>query len=118
MAVETRRAHPRHDVEIEVSLESESNFYMGLTENLSEGGLFIATHLVRPMGTSVEVSFKLPHVAEPIKAIGTVRWTREYSETSDTMPGMGVRFESIGPQHVEHIREFLAARAPLFYDED
>ncbi len=58
------------------------------------------------------------HVAEAIKAVGTVRWTREYSETSDTMPGMGVRFESIAPQQTEQIREFLAARAPLFYDED
>jgi uncharacterized protein (TIGR02266 family) len=117
-AVEARRAHPRHDVELEVTLESESNFYMGLTENLSEGGLFIATHLVKPMGTRIEVSIKLPHVAEPIKAVGTVRWTREYSETSDTMPGMGVRFENIAPEHVAQIREFLAARAPLFYDED
>ena len=117
-ALEARRVHPRHDVELEVSLESESNFYMGLTENLSEGGLFIATHLVKPIGTKVEVSFKLPHVAEAIKAVGVVRWTREYSETSDSMPGMGVRFENIAPEHVEHIREFLAARAPLFYDED
>jgi len=117
-AVDTRRAHARHDAELEVSLESESNFYMGLTENLSEGGLFIATHLVKPMGTSIEVSFKLPHVTDPIKALGTVRWTREYSETSDTMPGMGVRFDDIASEHVEQIREFLAARAPLFYDED
>ena len=117
-AADARRAHVRHDVEIEVSLESESNFYMGLTENLSEGGLFIATHLVKPMGTEIEVSFKLPHVAEAIKAKGVVRWIREYSETSDAMPGMGVRFERIAPEEVEQIRQFLAARAPLFYDED
>jgi uncharacterized protein (TIGR02266 family) len=117
-AAEARRAHPRHDVELEVSLESESNFYMGLTENLSEGGLFIATHVVRPIGTKVEVSFKLPHVADAIKVMGVVRWTREYSETSDTSPGMGVRFEQIAQKQVDQIREFLAARAPLFYDED
>ncbi len=115
---EARRAHPRHDVELDVSLESESNFYMGLTENLSEGGLFIATHVIKPMGTKVEVSFKLPHVPEPIKAVGVVRWIRQYSETSDTSPGIGVRFEEISPREVEQIREFLAARAPLFYDED
>ncbi len=117
-AAEPRRPPPRHDVEIEVSLESESNFYLGLTENLSEGGLFIATHLLKPMGTEIEVSFKLPHMAEPIKAIGIVRWICVYSETSDTMPGMGVRFERIAPEQVEQIRQFLAARAPLFYDED
>jgi uncharacterized protein (TIGR02266 family) len=113
-----RRAHARHDVELEVSLESESNFYMGMTENLSEGGLFIATHLVKPPGTKVEVSFKLPHVAETIRAVGTVRWTRESCEANDTMPGMGVRFEQIAPEQVEQIGEFVAARAPLFSDEE
>jgi uncharacterized protein (TIGR02266 family) len=117
-AIDARRVYSRHALELEVSLESESNFYMGLTENLSEGGLFIATHLVKPIGTQIQVSFKLPHVAEPIKAVGVVRWTREYSETSDSMPGMGVRFERVGPLQVEQIREFLAARAPLFHDED
>ncbi len=115
---DVRRAYTRQDVELEVSLESESNFYMGLTENLSEGGLFIATHQLKPLGTQIDVSFKLPHMADAIKAKGTVRWVREYSETSDTMPGMGVRFERIAPEQVEQIREFLAARAPLFYDED
>ena len=117
-AADVRRAHARYDVELEVSLASETNFYLGLTENLSEGGLFIATHVVKPMGTKIEVSFKLPHVAEPIKVVGIVRWIREYSESSDTSPGIGVRFEEIAPAHVEQIRQFLTARAPLFYDED
>jgi hypothetical protein len=31
---------------------------------------------------------------------------------------MGVRFEHIGGEHAEQIRRFLAARDPLFYDED
>jgi uncharacterized protein (TIGR02266 family) len=117
-AIDARRIHSRHALELEVSLESESNFYMGLTENLSEGGLFIATHLVKPTGTQIHVSFKLPHVADSIEAVGVVRWTREYSQTSDSMPGMGVRFERVAPLQVEQIREFLAARAPLFHDED
>jgi hypothetical protein len=49
---------------------------------------------------------------------GTVRWLREYSPTSDTSPGMGVCFEHIGAEHTEQIRRFLAARDPLFHDED
>ncbi len=117
-AEEGRRAYPRHQVEIEVTLESESNFYLGLTENLSEGGLFIATVLLKPIGTQVEFSFKLGEVPEPIHAVGTVRWVREYSDTSDTGPGMGVRFERMPPENIEHIRKFLATRAPLFHEED
>ena len=117
-AADARRQHLRHNVELEVTMESETNFYMGLTENLSEGGLFIATHVLKPLGTQIEVSFKLPDMPEPIKVTGTVRWLREYSPTSDTSPGMGVRFDQIDQQHVEHIRNFLAARDPLFHDED
>jgi uncharacterized protein (TIGR02266 family) len=117
-AADMRRQHQRQNTELEVTMESETNFYMGLTENLSEGGLFIATHVLKPIGTQIEVSFKLPGAPEPIKVTGTVRWLREYSATSDTSPGMGVRFEHIDPQHVEHIRNFLAARDPLFHDED
>jgi len=116
-AAETRQ-HQRHNVELEVTMESETNFYMGLTENLSEGGLFIATHVLKPLGTQIEVSFKLPGAPESIKVTGTVRWLREYSPTSDTSPGMGVRFEQIDQQQVEHIRNFLSARDPLFHDED
>ena len=115
---DARRQHARHNVELEVTLESETNFYMGLTENLSEGGLFIATHALKPLGTPIEVKFKLPDLADPIKVTGIVRWVREYSETSDSSPGMGVCFEHLDPAHTEQIRRFLAARAPLFYDED
>jgi uncharacterized protein (TIGR02266 family) len=117
-AADTHRHYPRHNVELEVTMESETNFYMGLTENLSEGGLFIATHVLKTLGTRVEVSFKLPDMAEPIKVTGTVRWLREFSPTSDTSPGMGVRFEHLSAEHTEQIRRFLAARDPLFHDED
>ena len=113
-----RRSSARRDIALEVTLESESNFYMGLTENLSEGGLFIATHALQPLGSPIEVSFKLPQSGEAIKVVGTVRWVREYSETSDAGPGMGVRFDDISTESADMIRDFLAARAPLFYDED
>lgn len=118
LAAEARRVHPRHDIELEVTMESESNFYMGLTENLSEGGLFIATHVLKPLGTRIDVSFKLPDTAAAIQVSGTVRWVREYSETSDTSPGLGVRFDRIHSDDIQHIRAFLDARAPLFFDED
>jgi uncharacterized protein (TIGR02266 family) len=114
----SRRIFERSEVELEVTLESEHNFYLGLTENLSEGGLFIATHLLRPIGASIAVNLKLPNSAESFTAQGTVRWIRQYSETSDTGPGMGVRFEQLPPEHTRIIREFLSARTPLFHDED
>jgi len=113
-----RRTFERCAVELEVTLESESNFYLGLTENISEGGLFIDTHLFKPIGTPVSVTLKLPNSPQAFTATGTVRWIRQYSETSDTVPGMGVRFEDLTPEQTALIREFVATRAPLFHDED
>jgi uncharacterized protein (TIGR02266 family) len=115
---DVRRVHSRHGVAIDVTLESESNFYMGLTENLSAGGLFIATHTLRPLGTAIDVTLQLPGAEDPVRVRGTVRWVREYSETSDGGPGMGLRFDDITEEDAHIIRQFLAARDPLFYDED
>jgi uncharacterized protein (TIGR02266 family) len=112
------REHPRYEIELDVGLECESNFYVGLTETISEGGLFIATHQLRPVGTTVEVSLTLPDSRHTIRSTATVRWARDYSEDNDAPPCMGVRFEKVDPEHVRAIKAFLARRAPIFYDDD
>jgi uncharacterized protein (TIGR02266 family) len=114
-----QRTHPRYDVELEVGLAwSESNFYVGLTANISEGGLFISTHELRPVGSQIDVSLKLPDHLEPIRTTAVVRWQRVYSKTSDADPGIGVQFVSLAPEHLEAIRRFLSKRAPLFFEQD
>jgi uncharacterized protein (TIGR02266 family) len=114
---EPNRAQTRYNVELEVSIASDSNFYMGFTENLSGGGLFVATHVVRPIGSMIEVSLRLPGRAEPVALRGQVRWIREYSPTSDGWPGMGVRFEAMSEADEALVRAFLQMRDPLFFDE-
>ncbi len=113
-----RREYSRFSVELDVSVSSEHNFYAGFVENMSVGGLFIATHQLKPVGESVEFSVTLPGSDEPIRGSGEVRWLRTYSETSDASPGMGIRFNAIDSASVKRIEEFLAQREPLFYDED
>jgi uncharacterized protein (TIGR02266 family) len=110
------RAHPRLSLELEVSLQSDSNFYIGLTENLSNGGIFVATHLVQPIGTVVALTLRLPNRKEPLKLGGRVKWIRDFSETLDAPPGMGIAFETISEDGVRAVHEFLAARTPLFFD--
>src|SRR4029079_19692672 len=51
------RASERYDLEIKVDLESEHNFYTGLTQNISAGGLFIATHHLRRIGDRITLKF-------------------------------------------------------------
>jgi uncharacterized protein (TIGR02266 family) len=113
-----RRVHDRFGVELDVTVTSEHNFYAGFVENMSVGGVFIATHQLKPVGSRLELSVNLPGRAQPIKGSGEVRWVRVYSETSNTPPGMGIRFDKLDPDSQRGIEEFLAQREPLFYDED
>jgi uncharacterized protein (TIGR02266 family) len=113
-----RREHSRFSVDLDVTVTSEHNFYAGFVENMSVGGIFIATHQLKPVGERIEFSVHLPGAEEPIRGAGVVRWVRVYSEASNVPPGMGIRFDPLGPAAVQAIETFLAQREPLFYDED
>ncbi|MCA9586557.1 MAG: TIGR02266 family protein [Myxococcales bacterium] len=110
---ESRRAQ-RHRVELEVGIGSESNFYLGFTENLSAGGVFVATYLVKPIGSSVTLDLTMPDGAT-MEITGTVKWTR--GESTDGWPGMGVQFSELGADEEERIRAFVSMREPIFYDD-
>ena len=51
------RASERFDLEVKVDLESDHNFYTGLTQNISSGGVFIATHHIRKIGDRITLKF-------------------------------------------------------------
>jgi len=114
---EERRAAPRVFLDAEVSFESESNFYTGFTSDLSDGGIFIATYNLRPVGTVIELSFGLPN-GHVINAKGIVRWVRDpKDETLDAPPGVGLQFQDLKNEDRQAILDFVKAREPLFYDE-
>src|SRR5207249_4619200 len=109
---ETRRAHDRTELHVAVTFESDHNFFMGFSENISEGGLFIATHTLRDVGTRIALTFELPGSAQSIRAICEVRWSRVYNETSDTPPGLGLSFVELRPEDARAISNFAGRRAP------
>ncbi|MGC4065659.1 MAG: TIGR02266 family protein [Polyangiaceae bacterium] len=113
-----RREHPRYKVELDVSLGSDHNFYVGFVENLSSGGVFIATHMLKAVGEVFELTIHLPNSATAVKGVGEVRWIREYSERSNVPPGMGIRFIQLESDAKALIEEFLSRREPMFFDED
>jgi uncharacterized protein (TIGR02266 family) len=112
-----RREHSRFSVDLDVTVGSDHNFYAGFAENLSAGGVFIATHKLKPVGSKIELSINLPDGAQ-IRAEGEVRWIRVFNEHSDTPPGMGVRFNDLAQASVSLIQSFLARRDPLFFDDE
>jgi uncharacterized protein (TIGR02266 family) len=111
------RRFDRYRVELELSMGSEHNFYAGFVENMSQGGLFIATHTKKNVGERVDFTVHLPGFAEPVSGVGEVRWVRVFSDTSNVPPGIGVRFLELRGNSLATIESFLKDREPLFYDE-
>ena len=113
------RASERFDLEVKVDLESDHNFYTGLTQNISAGGLFIATNAIRRIGDRITLKFSLP--GAPELAVETVvRWIRENSALNrvEGATGMGVRFVNLSPQAATAIQSFRESRDSLYYDDE
>jgi uncharacterized protein (TIGR02266 family) len=115
-----RRTQLRVDVELVVSIESDSNFFSGFSENISEGGLFIATYDYKPLGAVFALEFQLPELSHKIKTRVQVQWVREYNPAvPDMIPGMGVRFMDLDARDVGFVQRFCEQlREPMFIDLD
>jgi uncharacterized protein (TIGR02266 family) len=109
-----RRSFPRLPLEVEIGFHSETNFYAGLSQDISAGGIFVATHELMEIGTQVSVSFALPAVGE-IKADGKVVWVRQPLEGE---PGIGIRFEQLADADRALIERFIEKRPPLYHEEE
>jgi uncharacterized protein (TIGR02266 family) len=113
------RVQPRARLEIEVSLESEHNFWTGLTDNISEGGIFIATHTPPPKGTTVAMALLLPGATEALAVKGVVAWIREPSVAIEgSPPGCGLRWTELSHEARHAINEFVARRETIYFDAD
>jgi uncharacterized protein (TIGR02266 family) len=109
-----RRTSPRIGFEVDVGFVSESHFYAGLSMDVSDGGLFVATYQLQPVGSEVVVTFVLPS-GHAVTTNAVVRWVREQSD--DASPGMGLAFELTGEDR-KQVCSFCDRRQPLFIDMD
>lgn len=107
----------RASVEANIGATTESNFFVGFSGEISEGGVFLATYDVLPVRASVEVLVTLPGGFE-FKVNGWVRYVRDpFDFSADSDPGMGIQFENLMPSDRELIMRFIRKRAPTFYDD-
>jgi uncharacterized protein (TIGR02266 family) len=114
---EARRSR-RFPFEIAVDIVSEHNFYAGLSLNISEGGLFVATHVEYKVGTRLEIRLLLPDDEEPTAIMTEVRWVRPHNADADGSAGMGLRFVDLAPAVLEKVSKFARSRDPLYYEDD
>ncbi len=112
-----RRAAPRVALCAEISLGSDHNFFTGFTNDISDGGVFVATVNLMPIGTQVDLAFSLPG-GPRIEGKGEVRWVREFDDRNpDAFPGMGIRFTDLPLPDVTAIHGFTQQREPMFFPE-
>jgi uncharacterized protein (TIGR02266 family) len=114
-----RRQYPRVPVALNGSVRTENHFFASKTENLSVGGLFLATENLLPVGQHLELVIQLPD-CPPIELTGEVRWVRGLQPGKKlTGPGMGVMFRDVPERARKAIENYLAWEEPaITYQED
>ncbi|HEU4381910.1 MAG TPA: PilZ domain-containing protein [Anaeromyxobacteraceae bacterium] len=109
-----KRAAPTR-VEVNVSLVSEHNFYVGPTRRIDSGGVFIATMMPPPVGTRLQVRLGLAD-GRKIDLEGEVAFVRAKSATTGRQPsGCGVRLFNLPGWSVDAVEKFFLARHPILY---
>jgi len=104
---------------VEVNLRNENTFFTGFTENISEGGLFIATEAPYEIGDRLNITLSLMG-DEPTTQSVVVRWIRPPGAIGGLPAGIGVQFGDLGEQRLGDLQEFVDSQAKdtLFFDLD
>jgi hypothetical protein len=114
--VDEPRSRPQPTrVEVNVSLVSEHNFYVGTTRRVDSGGVFIATALPPALGTRLQVRLGLAD-GRKVDLEGEVAFIREKSATTGRQPpGCGVKLFNLPGWAIESVDRFIQARQPIVF---
>jgi uncharacterized protein (TIGR02266 family) len=95
------------DNDIRYSMD-QFNWHLGRADNLSKGGIFIATEKMLKVGSRVYLNFNLPNTFQNIKTTGEVVRLANTEEGSmeENFSGIGIRFSLI-PSEERMIRSFI-----------
>lgn len=110
------RKAPRACAFLSTDLCCQEEVWTGLTMNISEGGLFVATHVILPVGSIVSLHLTVDGMR--ILTLGQVRWARPYTGDDDIPPGLGLRFVGLDPEAVASIRTYVASAPPYDANDD
>jgi len=91
--VPERRRAERTDLVVRVDYQTVDEFFSEFARNINEGGLFVETETPHPLGTAVDLQFKLPGSADPIQVRGSV--VRTSPGSADEPSGMGIVFDDL-----------------------
>jgi len=112
-----RRIAMRMVLHAQVNVKSESNFFMGFAENISEGGVFVSTFSPPAVGDEVELAVGVEG-SDAIPVKGIVRWHR--TDEQGNSSGCGVQFVDLTDDARRTLEMLLVTleKEPLFHDVD
>ncbi|MDL1958570.1 MAG: TIGR02266 family protein [Deltaproteobacteria bacterium] len=91
-----RRKKSRMPIIIQIDYHAVDSFFRDFADNISAGGMFIATPKPLKPGTQLSLEFLLPGCNYPIRVKAEVMWNRDKTSI-DQWRGMGVKFDSLSP---------------------
>jgi hypothetical protein len=103
------------DLELDLTLTSESNFYTDVAGTVL--GLFIATFVVKPVGTPLVVRLSVPVLDRPFIVSGLVHWVLPFSPSIEAPPGIGLALRPVEGEPRRAINAFMKVRSPILHDE-
>ena len=109
------RIHERIPLEARITMSSQSNFWTGFTQDISEGGVFVLAVAPPEVGEMLPVHIQTED-GRAMLVWGEVRWHRE--EEDGTPIGCGIRFHNVDERAREVLNEMMAAagREPLLME--
>jgi uncharacterized protein (TIGR02266 family) len=99
-----KRRYKRAELKAQVDWDTDHNEYSGYTENISEGGVFIATASPLAIGEPLEVRIALA-TGEELVIRTRVAWLRQAGD--EAAGGMGVQFVDLTDEVRDRIRKFV-----------
>lgn len=104
------------------SEEGKQLFKVDYSTDLSVGGVLIQTQEPLPVGTRVDIKFRLPGAIKLIETKGEVVWSHKRicdDTTLDLVPGMGVKFLNLDEKSKKYIEAFIKnERETKIFEED
>ena len=103
-----RRASPRADIVVRVNYQNVDSLFSEFARNINDGGIFVETDTPQPIGTNVELEFKLPGADRPIQVVGNVvRAVTADQVEPDGIAGMAIEFENLDSDDRQQINEII-----------
>lgn len=107
-SADERRAAPRVRFErpVHVSRASDDNFYAGILQDISTGGVFVATAEPLPVGLRLQFELAIDE-DPPVPLVGEVRWARTAEVVGEGEVGVGLAFIGLPPAVRARIERFV-----------